>query len=93
MKAELNCERMLFENAGSHPKNARRKTTKNITRVDAYWRQKRKGQTSHHLEKNNTTRPARHGDKLGRVQDYSCTQNQMESCCCPVFQPELEELN
>ena len=25
--AERNCERMSFENAGSHPKNARRKTT------------------------------------------------------------------
>ena len=35
----------------------------------------------------------RHGDKFESVQDYSCWQNQMESCCCPVFQPELEELN
>ena len=31
-----------------------------------------KRQTSHHLEKNSTTRLVRHGDKLGRVQDYSC---------------------
>ena len=51
-----------------------------------------KGQTSYHLEKSNT-RPARHGDPVGRVQDYSCQQSQMESCCCPVFQPELEELS
>ena len=42
---------MLFENAGSHPKNARGNATKNITGVDTYWRQKRNWQTGHHLRR------------------------------------------
>ena len=33
---------------------------------------KEKGADQSHLEKNNTARLTRHGDKLGRVQDYSC---------------------
>ena len=31
-------KKTLFENAGSHPKNAGRKTTKNITGMDSKWR-------------------------------------------------------